>query len=170
MGARKKNVPSFDAFDLSTGENNLCGLGATKARHFTLYSPRHATGDNRARLDPDLRGKLDLMNPMHFTEQRNPGRARHWWIRVGTKDTDTSLTAVGNLAAGLENLGDNVNTARMPSSHRVADRGRVGKVDQRRLRQGDIRVLATCSNRRGVRAGLPCWCSQLAAASRRSST
>ncbi|MGR3936489.1 hypothetical protein [Streptomyces sp. BRA346] len=51
---------------------------------------------------------LDLMNPMFFIEQRNPGRAKHWWIRVGTKDTDTSLTVVGNLAAGLDNLVDDV--------------------------------------------------------------
>jgi hypothetical protein len=46
---------------------------------------------------------------MYFIERRNAGRAKHWWIRVGTKDSDTSLTVVGNLALGLENLGDDVN-------------------------------------------------------------
>ncbi|WP_234365068.1 subtype B tannase [Streptomyces sp. RTd22] len=108
VGARKKNTPAFDPFDLSAPENNLFGTGTTQARHFTLYSLRHATGNDSARLDGDLPRKLDLMNPMFFIEQRNPGRAKHWWIRVGTKDTDTSLTVVGNLAAGLENLGDDV--------------------------------------------------------------
>jgi hypothetical protein len=43
--------------------------------------------------------------------QRNSGRAKHWRIRHGTKDTDTSLAIVGNLAASLENLGDEVDAA-----------------------------------------------------------
>jgi hypothetical protein len=111
VGARKKNVPAFDAFDLSSGENNEFGNGTTKARHFTLYSLRHATGDANARLDSDLPDKIELMNPMYFLGRDNPGRARHWWIRVGTKDSDTSLTVVGNLAAKLENLGADVNAA-----------------------------------------------------------
>ncbi|MFJ4619981.1 hypothetical protein [Streptomyces sp. NPDC088812] len=32
------------------------------------------------------------------------------WRRVGTKDSDTSLSVVSNLATRLENLGDDVNT------------------------------------------------------------
>jgi len=112
VGARKKSAPAFDAFDLSTGENNLFGLGSIQARHFTLASLRAATGDATAELDTDIPEKLRLMNPMGFIADANPGRARHWWIRVGTKDSDTSLTVVGNLAAALENLGDDVD-ARM---------------------------------------------------------
>ncbi|WP_330232826.1 Tat pathway signal sequence domain protein [Nocardia sp. NBC_00508] len=111
VGQRTKNAPAFDAFDLSSGENNLFGVGTTKARHFTHYSLRTATGDAGAQLDRDLPEKITMMNPTHFIGQRNPARAKHWWIRVGTKDTDTSLTVVGNLAAGLENLGDAVDAA-----------------------------------------------------------
>lgn len=111
VGARRKDAPAFDAFDLSTPENNLFGNGTTKARHFTPYSLRHDTGNDSARLDSDLPRKLTLMNPMHFIEQHNPGRSKHWWIRVGTKDSDTSLSVVGNLAASLENLGDDVDAA-----------------------------------------------------------
>lgn len=107
VGARKKDTPAFDAFDLSSGENNLFGTGTTKTRHFTLYSLRHEGGTS-ARLAADLPAKLDLMNPMHFIEKRNPARSKHWWIRVGTKDSDTSLSVVGNLALSLENLGDDV--------------------------------------------------------------
>ncbi len=110
VGARKKDTPAFDAFDLSSGENNLYGTGTTEARHFTLYSLRHE-GSASARLDSDLPGKLDLMNPMYFLKKHNPGRSKHWWIRVGTKDSDTSLSVVGNLAASLEQLGDDVNAA-----------------------------------------------------------
>nr|WP_017975397.1 hypothetical protein [Actinopolyspora halophila] len=75
------------------------------------YSLRHATGDDTARLAEDIPAKLDMMNPMHFIGNRHHRRAEHWWIRVGTKDTDTSLTVVGNLTAGLENLGADVDTA-----------------------------------------------------------
>ncbi|MCX5557855.1 subtype B tannase [Streptomyces sp. NBC_00038] len=110
VGARKKNVPSFDLFDLSSGENNLFGVDTTKARHFTEWSLRKATGDAAARLDTDLPEKIELLNPMPFIERKNPHRARNWFIRVGTKDSDTSLTVVGNLAASLENLGDHVDT------------------------------------------------------------
>ncbi|MEW2396931.1 subtype B tannase [Streptomyces sp. NPDC046862] len=110
VGARKKNAPSFDAFDLSTPENNLYGTGTTKARHFTLYSLRHEGGSG-ARLDEDVPAKLHLMNPMyHLVDKVNGNRARHWWIRLGTKDTDTSHTVAGNLAARLTGLGDDVNT------------------------------------------------------------
>ncbi|MGW1781606.1 subtype B tannase [Streptomyces sp. NPDC002143] len=111
VGPRKKNAPSFDGFDLATPECNLFGAGATRARHFTLYSLRHESGDS-ARLDADIPAKLHLMNPMfHLVDKVNPHRAKHWWIRVGTKDSDTSLSVVANLATRLGNLGDDVNTS-----------------------------------------------------------
>ncbi|MFI9762571.1 subtype B tannase [Streptomyces sp. NPDC051963] len=110
VGARKKNVPSFDGFDLATPENNLFGTGTTKARHFTLFSLRHEEGAG-ARLDADIPAKLALMNPMHhLVGKANPRRSKHWWIRVGTKDSDTSLSVVSNLHARLKELGDDVNT------------------------------------------------------------
>ncbi|NQE67054.1 subtype B tannase [Nocardia gamkensis] len=111
VGARQKGVPAFDAFDLSSPENNEFGAGTVKARHFTPFSLRRATGDPGAQLDTDLPEKISLMNPMFFLRQRNSGRAKHWRIRVGTKDTETSLAIVGNLAASLENLGDEVDAA-----------------------------------------------------------
>ncbi|MFJ7077746.1 subtype B tannase [Streptomyces sp. NPDC098781] len=108
VGARKKSTPAFDAFDLSAGENNLFGKGTTQARHFTLYSLRHASGSS-ARLDSDLPETLRLMNPMHFlVEKANPKRTKHWWIRLGTKDSDTSHTVSANLAAAANALGDEV--------------------------------------------------------------
>ncbi|MFW0785837.1 subtype B tannase [Gordonia sp. CPCC 206044] len=108
VGARKKTLPAFDAFDLSTGENNLFGTGTTKARHFTDFSAAHTTTGDR-NLDADIPGLRHLMNPMYFIAQQNPQRAKHWWIRLGTKDSDTSLTVSSNLAASLAALGDDVN-------------------------------------------------------------
>lgn len=109
VGTRKKTLPAFDGFDLTTGENNLFGLGTTKARHFTLFSLRHASGDPTAELDADIAEKLFQMNPMAHLAAANAGRSRHWWLRTGASDTDTSLTIVANLAAIARGLGDDVN-------------------------------------------------------------
>ncbi len=111
VGARKKTTPAFDAFDLSTGENNLFGKGTTQARHFTAYGAENdTTGLSSKRVASDIPETLRLMNPMFFlTEQANPHRSRHWWIRLGTKDSDTSLTVSANLAAAAHGLGDDVN-------------------------------------------------------------
>lgn len=110
VGARKKTTPAFDAFDLSSGENNEFGVGTTEARHFTAYGAKNdTTGLATKRVASDIAEKLDLMNPMHHIGEENPGRSRHWWIRLGTKDSDTSLTVSANLAAALDNLGDDVN-------------------------------------------------------------
>ncbi|MGV9709894.1 subtype B tannase [Gordonia sp. NPDC003424] len=108
VGARKKTLPAFDAFDLSAGENNLFGHGTTKARHFTEFSAKRATTGNTS-LDADIPRLLDQMNPMYFLAQGNPDRSKHWWIRLGTKDTDTALTVSANIAAAAAGLGDQVN-------------------------------------------------------------
>jgi hypothetical protein len=107
---RMKSAPAFDAVDLGAVENVLFGNATTDARHFTAYSLRRATGDPTAHVDEDLTATLPLMNPMHFLAGKHEGRARHWWLRVGTSDTHTSLTIVGNLAAALAGLGDDVDS------------------------------------------------------------
>ena len=48
------------------------------------------------------------MNPMYHLAKQNPSRSRHWWIRLGTKDSDTSLTVSANIAAAAVGLGDDV--------------------------------------------------------------
>ncbi|MFE9678378.1 subtype B tannase [Streptomyces sp. NPDC006259] len=110
VGARKKNVPAFDPFDLSSGENNEFGKGTTLARHFTAYGQKHdTTGLTAKRVDSDIPEPLRLMNPMyHLVDKPNSARSRHWWIRLGTKDSDTSLTVSANIAAAAHGLGDDV--------------------------------------------------------------
>ncbi|MEV6481331.1 subtype B tannase [Streptomyces sp. NPDC051576] len=110
VGARKKDTPAFDAFDLSAGENNEFGAGTTLARHFTAYGAKNdSTGLSSKRVASDIPAKLDLMNPMYHIAKKNEGRSKHWWIRLGTSDSDTALTVSANLAAALDNLGDDVN-------------------------------------------------------------
>ncbi|MEU4486739.1 subtype B tannase [Streptomyces purpurascens] len=110
VGARKKTSPAFDAFDLSAGENNEFGNGTTESRHFTAYSAKNdSTGLSSKRVASDIPEKLNLMNPMyHLLEKHNPHRSKHWWIRLGTNDTDTSHVISANLAAAAGSLGDDV--------------------------------------------------------------
>lgn len=105
---RSKSLPAFDSFTLDTAENIEFGTTKTNARHFTQFSLRHTSSDPKATIADDLPAKLELMNPMHFIAQKNPGRAKHWFLRTGTKDTDTAPTIIANLATGLHGLGDQV--------------------------------------------------------------
>ena len=105
---RSKTAPAFDALDLSAAENIEFGSSTTNARHFTEFSLRKATGNPNAKIDADLPAVLDEMNPMYFIGQENAGLAKHWFLRVGTSDTDTSPVIVGDLAASLLNHGSDV--------------------------------------------------------------
>ncbi|CAL9539622.1 hypothetical protein SUDANB145_04194 [Streptomyces sp. enrichment culture] len=116
VGARKKDAPAFDLFafptdtsDTMSGDiNNLFGKGTEQYRHFTLYSLREDKGSS-ARLASDIPEKLRLMNPMyHLVDKVNAGRTKHWWIRLGAADSDTSHTVSANLAAAAHQLGDEV--------------------------------------------------------------
>jgi hypothetical protein len=105
---RMKSLPAFDAFDLSAGENIEFGNKTTNARHFTDFSLRQTSGDQKAEIDDDLKTVVDLMNPMYFIAKGNSGCARHWWLRSGTSDVDTAHTVITNLAASLKNRGKDV--------------------------------------------------------------
>ena len=109
MGSRKKTEPAFDAFDLSAGENVEFGNASTNARHFTDYSRgKDTSGVASAGLGSEIPELLRLMNPTYFIDQKNPNRAKNYFLRVGTSDTDTAPIILSNLAAGLHGLGDNV--------------------------------------------------------------
>ena len=103
---RFKGAPAFSAFDLSAPETNLFGDEHTDSRLFTDYSLQHVTKDASA-----LRKTVDLMNPMYFIRQRNPGAAQHWWIHHGAIETDSAPTNAVNLTLGLENMGRDVHMA-----------------------------------------------------------
>jgi len=107
---RMKGLPAFDDFDTKQPEPILFGSKTTNARHFTNFSLRHATGDRAARIDDEVQTLVNLMNPMYFIGQNNPGCARFWWIRHGTSDNHTSQTVITNLATSLENRNKDVNT------------------------------------------------------------
>ncbi|MFI8786440.1 hypothetical protein [Streptomyces sp. NPDC055105] len=51
-----------------------------------------ATGLTGTRVNSDIHA---LLNLMYHIARHNPGRAKHWWIRLGNKDSDNALTVVG---------------------------------------------------------------------------
>ncbi|MFI9761258.1 subtype B tannase [Streptomyces sp. NPDC051963] len=107
--ARSRPVPAFDDKALAQPEPGYFGDETHVSRHFTTFGLRYATGDKTATVDRDIPHKVRLTNPMTYLEERNPRRARHWWLRIGTSDTTHSLTAITNLALKTQNLGDDVN-------------------------------------------------------------
>ena len=111
VGSRSKSAPAFDGFDAQNAENIEFGDATTDARHFTLYSERFTSGNSTAELDSDLPNKISMMNPMYHLENKNSSRAKHWWLRTGTLDTNTAHTVVCNLAAITTQLGDAVNSS-----------------------------------------------------------
>jgi acetyl esterase/lipase len=108
---RMKDVPAFDALDLSAAENGLFGNTTTDARHFTDFSLQTATGDTSAAIDGDLQTIVPLMNPMTFITGGCEGCAQYWWIRHGTADNNTALTVITNLALSLQQAGKDVDLA-----------------------------------------------------------
>ncbi len=105
---RMKGLPAFDDFDKRMAEPVLFGAETQDSRHFTVYSLRHDPNESETELNPDLKQVINMMNPMYFIRQNNPGCAPNWWIRHGACDKDTSLPVITNLATALDNLGKNV--------------------------------------------------------------
>lgn len=102
---RMKTAPAFDALDMMSPENEEFGTESIERRHFTAYSQEHDTADGSL-AEPELIAK---MNPLHFIGKADT--AKHWRIRHGTHDRDTSLAIPFILAATLQNYGFDVDFA-----------------------------------------------------------
>lgn len=103
---RMKPAPAFDALDLRSPENNLFGTATIDNQHFTLFSQEHSADHTLA--DP---ATVMLMNPMYYIGTPGTAMARHWRIRHGAVDRDTSLAIPVMLAAKLRNNGADVDFA-----------------------------------------------------------
>lgn len=79
--------------------------------NFTDFSLRKHTGNQKAALSDKLEKRVNLMNPMNFIRENADGIARHWYIRHGAKDRDTSFLVPLNLATRLRNAGYDVDFA-----------------------------------------------------------
>ncbi len=94
---RMKPPCAFDDPDLQTFENDLFGTEIERARHFTQFGAEHSRcGGACAPEEP-----IALINAMQFIN--NDGCARHWRIRHGAADRDTSFAIPVLLAECLRN-------------------------------------------------------------------
>ncbi|WP_143461375.1 subtype B tannase [Levilactobacillus enshiensis] len=104
---RMKGVPAFDALDLSSPEADLFGSRLVAAKHFTSFAQAHTTVTSQL-ADADL---VAAINPLTYLLQPQSHIARHWRIRHGAADRDTSFAIPMILATKLKNLGKDVDFA-----------------------------------------------------------
>lgn len=102
---RMKTPPAFDALDLSTGENMLFGSATIDKQHFTEFAQKNSSIEASS-VDELL---VKMMNPMYYLGQKNTTNAKHWRVRHGSKDKDTSLAISVILTTALQNNGIDAN-------------------------------------------------------------
>lgn len=102
---RMKATPAFDSLDLSSPENEEFGDEVIDSRHFTSFSMKHGTVPAAELADDKL---IRLMNPTIYICEDRTTIAKHWRIRHGSFDRDTSLAIPIVLATLLKNRGYNV--------------------------------------------------------------
>lgn len=98
---RMKAAPAFDSLNMASFENNEFG-----DKHFTEYAFNHSTADKPAMADAE---KIYIMNPMNFIGKADA--AKHWRIRHGVKDRDTSMAIPALLALKLQAAGYDADVA-----------------------------------------------------------
>jgi hypothetical protein len=96
---RMKSVPAFDKLDGSSPENEEFGNKASDRMHFTDFSAKHAL-DGKGKADEKI---IQMMNPLTYIGKE--GTAKHWRIRHGAWDRDTSLAIPAILNLALQKAG-----------------------------------------------------------------
>lgn len=99
---RMKCAPAFDAVDLKSPECEEFGTEEIFAKHFTKYAYEHSTVSGELADAAVIR----LLNPLEFIDKADT--AKHWRIRHGVFDRDTSLAIPVILATVLMNSGYDV--------------------------------------------------------------
>jgi hypothetical protein len=108
FATRLKSAPAFDSLDNTTGENNEFGTKTINNQHFTEFSQQNSTV-SAAMADKQI---IKLMNPMNYIGSGGDVKlAKHWRIRHGAIDRDTSLAIPAILATKLMDQGYDVDFA-----------------------------------------------------------
>lgn len=118
-----KNLAAFDQLDAGQGENVLFGYGDGNGAHFdALLADILNELDNSyvSDFEEDLQKtdavgyttaqRLNMYTPLYYLLESEDGYrsstpAKHWRIRTGIAQSDTSLTTEVNLALALQNYG-----------------------------------------------------------------
>lgn len=99
---RMKATPAFDELTLHSPENELFGNEQIPARHFTTMGLAHSEAGGQLAED----ALIKTVNPIRYLGEADV--AKHWRIRHGAFDRDTSLAIPVILATLLENAGYDV--------------------------------------------------------------
>ena len=105
---RMKMMPAFDDYGLNSMENELFGTENVARQHFSVSLKSILNGDITGEGAESVKNPtafasenaVKMMNPMAHTE--NAKMCKNFRIRVGTLDSDTSLTVALNLALALK--------------------------------------------------------------------
>ena len=97
---RMKAAPAFDGLYMNTPENEEFGDETVDARHFTTFSMEHSLAEEPKLADPKL---VKMLNPTCYIGKAD--NAKHWRIRHGAFDRDTSLAIPVILSLLLKNSG-----------------------------------------------------------------
>ncbi len=107
-----KPAPAFDSQGVAggraSGENEEFGDEKGSSVNFTDFSLQQATGDASATVSEEVKWNVRLLNPMNYIGDPQASTARHWYIRHGARDRDTSFNVPVNLALKLQNNGIDV--------------------------------------------------------------
>ena len=99
---RMKAAPAFDKLDLSSAENDEFATAENSPRHFNVVVKKNSKGDMA---DAE---QIRIMNPLNFIGREDVTVAKHFRIRHGAADRDTSLAVPAILALKLQNSGVDV--------------------------------------------------------------
>lgn len=105
---RMKQTPAFDDLMMKSPENEEFGDENIDARHFTAFSYENNEAENNEMADPKI---ISLMNPICHLDHDDHTITKHWRIRHGSFDRDTSLAIPVILATTLKNIGCDVDFA-----------------------------------------------------------
>lgn len=96
-----------DILVTGTPENELFGTAEVQFRHFTEYSKERSEAEGELADDHQVK----MMNPMNYIGDKDSTTAKHYRIRHGAVDRDTSLAISALLTAKLRNSGTDVDFA-----------------------------------------------------------
>ncbi len=110
-----KTPPAFDKLGVisndGTPENSLFGDDLGGQKNFTNYALAKSSGNASATIDPALKERVRLLNPMYFISDGVSTTAKYWYIRHGAIDRDAAFSVSINLYTKLINQGYHVNYA-----------------------------------------------------------
>lgn len=108
-----KATPAFDALNVvdkhSTFENKLFGTSYGEDQNFTEFAFSNQLNGKRE-MSENTAWRVRLMNPMNYISSKNLS-CKHWYIRYGTLDRDTSFPIAILLKHKLYLSGADVNFA-----------------------------------------------------------